>query len=349
MMEYRTEQLNDSNSTDWEQLNDTATDGSFCHSLKWKTVLERTFGYAPRYFLIYRNNEPVALCPFYKTKIKCFNGVATLPNSIYDHIIVSDKQDFQLAKKIQNTIRDLLRQEKLTFAIVGLTSEMKDYFYGLPVSSPYPTGGNQVLNIQENSIDNIWNSLFSKHQRNKIRRFVKEEFTPDEINSKEDLDTFFRYYTKNMEYKNIGRKLSNEYPPDCKFEREIIKTYNREVIVVMLRRKEDVAGGALFLSFKSGRKMYLRLLWPNRDLPNTFSPAWYLCWFGVNRAHEMGFSTFCFGDTPDNPDDVNYQIKAKFGAQFQRRYATILSENKIFSLTYNLFRFAQQHKLASHM
>jgi hypothetical protein len=350
-MEYRAEELNDSNASDWDHLNNTATDGGFCQGLKWKRVLERTFGYSPCYFLIYRDRKPVALCPFYKAKIKWFSGLITLPNSIYDHVIVSDKQDPRITRSMHDRIRELLRKERLSFATIGLTAEMKDYFLGLPVSTPYSTGGNHVLNLQGNSIDNIWNSLFAKHQRQKIRRFDKDGFTADKVDSTEDLDIFFRYYAKNMDRKNFDRKLPGEkpYPPECKFEREIIRSYKDEVVVVMLRRKDEIAGGAFFLLFRPGRKMYFRVFWPNRDLPNAYSSWWYLSWFGVKLAYDLGFSSLCFGDTPDNPNNVNYVNKAKFGAQFQRRYGAIFSEDGIFNLAYKGLRFAQQHKLVSHI
>ncbi|HKM77810.1 MAG TPA: hypothetical protein VJZ03_01940 [Candidatus Bathyarchaeia archaeon] len=345
--------MSDSNAADWDHVNNMAEDGSFCHSLKWKQVLERTFGYQTRYFLVYKDDQPVALCPLYKTKIKWFSGLTTLPNSVYDHILVTDKQDSMIIEHALTKIKDLMKREEFSYATLGLTAEMKNYFPDLSLPL-FQTGGNMVLNLQENPVDKIWSSRFAKKQRFLIRRFENDGFTANEIHSSEDMETFFRYYAKNIDYVNVGRKVSDNqpYPGDCKFERELVRIYKDEAILVILRRNQEIAGGALFLQFKSGRKMYSRILWPNRDLPKRYQhtgPTLALCWYGVRRAVEMGFSTFCFGDTPDNSEDIHYWIKSRFGAQFQRRYAAIFSESLVFSLAYNAFRFAQQHQLASYI
>jgi hypothetical protein len=169
----------------------------------------------------------------------------------------------------------------------------------------------------------------------------------DEVDSAEDLNTFFHYYAKNIDFVNMGRKFSGEqpYPADCRFEREVVRIYKNQAVVAMLRRNEEIAGGILLL--KSGRKMYGRALSINRELPNRYSPTWPLLWYGVRQAAEMGFSAFCFGDTPDNSEDIHYWIKAKYGAHFQRRYAVIFSQSRVFNLAYGAFRFAQQHRLVS--
>jgi hypothetical protein len=347
-MGYRVEELDDSNIADWDYVNENAEDGSFCHSLKWKQVLERTFGYQARYFLVYKDDQPVALCPFYKTKIKWFSGLTTLPNSIYDHILVTNKQDRMIIEHALSKIKELMKREELSYAILGLTGEMKSYFLNssLPL---FPTGGNMVLNLLENPVDKIWDSLFSFNHRRKIRLFEKDGFTIDEVDSTEDLNEFFHHYAKNMDYVNRDRRFSDYqlYPADCKFERELVRIYKDEAVVVMLRRNQEIAGGALFLQFKPGRKMYGRVLWPNRELPNRYRPSLALSWYGVRRASEMGFSTFCFGDTPEDPNDIHYIAKSKFRAQYQRRYAVVFSENRVFNLAYSAFRFAQQHRLAS--
>jgi hypothetical protein len=347
-MEYHVEELGDSNAADWDHVNEIAEDGSFCHSLKWKEVLERTFGYQARYFLVYRDHQPIALFPLYKTKIKWFSGLTTLPMSVYDHILVTDKQDPMIIEQALSKIKDLMKREELCFANLGLTAEMKNYFPDLSATL-FTTGGNMVLNLRENSTDKIWTSL-SYNQRSKIRRFEKDGFTVHEADSTEELNTFFRYCAKHMNYVNTRRRQSSDkqwYPTGFKFEHELIRVYKNEVVVAMLRRNQQIAGGALYVLFTPTRKMYGRILWSNRELPNRYNPTSALSWYGVRRASEMGFSTFCFGDTQDDPNSIHYITKAKFGAQFQRKYAVIFSRSRVFNLAYDAFRFARQHRLVN--
>jgi hypothetical protein len=311
-MEYHVEELGDSNAADWDHVNEIAEDGSFCHSLKWKEVLERTFGYQARYFLVYRDHQPIALFPLYKTKIKWFSGLTTLPMSVYDHILVTDKQDPMIIEQALSKIKDLMKREELCFANLGLTAEMKNYFPDLSATL-FTTGGNMVLNLRENSTDKIWTSL-SYNQRSKIRRFEKDGFTVHEADSTEELNTFFRYCAKHMNYVNTRRRQSSDkqwYPTGFKFEHELIRVYKNEVVVAR------------------------------------YNPTSALSWYGVRRASEMGFSTFCFGDTQDDPNSIHYITKAKFGAQFQRKYAVIFSRSRVFNLAYDAFRFARQHRLVN--
>jgi hypothetical protein len=83
--------------------------------------LERSYKYKNHCFLVYRNDKPVAICPFYEACNK------------------------------------IAKENGLYFILITTLSDLtKDHFSEYnPL--PFPVGGNMMLNLEENSPDKIWN------------------------------------------------------------------------------------------------------------------------------------------------------------------------------------------------
>ena len=330
-MDYYIKELNNLNAIDWIKLSEESKEGSFFHTLKWKGILEHSFNYKTHCFILYRNDEPVALCPFYEAAIVGIRGLVSLPDSDYDNIIITDKEDPLIPYHILNKCRDVARENKLFFILITtLNEQTKDHFNRYnPL--PYPIVGDMVLNLEEINLDKIWNNIFSTKIRKYIKRFENDGFRIKEVNSIEDIKIFFKYYKNNLEYIN-----ATPYP-FSHFE-DLLNTYSStEMMLTLLYKNEDVAGGHLAFLNDKKKTIYSRYLSLNRNLPSRYKPAIYIYWDFVKRAYEMGYSKVSFGRTPPYPKDIHYQLKEKFGCHYEKEYSCIFPTSYLFKLLYNIY------------
>lgn len=344
-MTYSVVELDDYNAPQWEKLNEESSDGTLFHSLKWKKLLEQSLGFVARYFLIYREGELMALCPMYQRAALHFSSLVALPVQTlnpYNHIIVTDRQCSTVAEILQKC-REFARSFNMSFVDLGLTDDLRSCVEGLKLSVR-PTWGHMVLDLRHNDPDKIWNVNFSNNQRNKIRRFEKDGFTVDSISSLDELKLFYDYYEVNLRGKGA------EVHPLSFFE-ELLVAYPppENMILTVLRRRMQVAGGLLGLLFRPRKTMYWRYFALNRTLPSVYSPTYCLLWDAIKRTYEMGYSTVNLGITPPDTDDVNYRLKEKFGCRYERRCNVTLPISMPFKFAFAGFRFAEKHGLTRNL
>lgn len=152
MADYFVEELCLDNEKDWKEFNEKTYGGSFFHTLKWKSILERCFNVRSYYFLVYDKDKVIAVCPFYENTIKGFKGLMLLPHSDY-HSILLNKQNFNhlVGEIIINKCQEISKRNRLSFILITtLSEEIKDYFNSYnPIT--YPSGRNMLLDLKENS------------------------------------------------------------------------------------------------------------------------------------------------------------------------------------------------------
>jgi hypothetical protein len=321
-MEYSVEELNSSNAQSWSKLNEENSQGSFYHTLKWKEAVDRFPVFPqdkPRHFIVYRKDEPVALCPLYlrQWKIKGIFPMRTLSYPPNENIIVSYPEDALLAKQIVTKCKEMQRVDRSAYTCISLLPETKNFFRSMNITSIQGPGfgaGEMALNLRENSPEMIWNSFLSRNDKRKINRVEKDGWKLEEAKSEEELRSFYEYYRANLQY------LRARYIPEFSFFVYLMKTfYPNEMLVFLLRKDETVAGGGLTFLFERKKTMYCKYAALNRQVPPTLSPFFSLMWHMVKKASAMGYTTVSFGNSPPYPD-IHYQIKAKFGCSFEPRY-----------------------------
>lgn len=330
-MNYYIEELNNLNTIDWIRLCEESNEGSFFHTLKWKEILEKSFHYKNHSFILYRNDEPVALCPFYEAAIYGIKGLVSLPSSDHNHIIITDKEDPLIAYHILDKCREIAKENKLFFILITTLSELtKDYFNSYK-PLPYIITGNMMLNLEELPSNKIWSEILSKRERKHIRAFEKDGFRIKEVTSIEDIKTFFKYYKKNLEYIN-----ATPYP--FSHFKDLLNTYSsKEMTFTLLYKNETIVGGGLAFLSDNKKTMYLRYLSLNRNVPTRYRPTYKIWWDCINKASEMGYSRVCFGRTPPYSKDIHYQFKEKFGCHYEKEYSCIFSTSHLFKLLYTVY------------
>lgn len=339
MTDYFVEELCLDNEKDWKEFNEKTYGGSFFHTLKWKSILESSFGYESHYFLVYYKDRVIAACPFFESTLKGFKGLM-LPDSDYKHILV-DKQNFNhlAGKAIMNKCYEISQRNRLSFILINtLSKEIKDHFNEFnPL--PFPTIGNMMLDLKENNAEKIWNNIFTarENQRKYIRRFTKDGFKIKEAKSLKDLKIFYKYYKANLEYINAVPY------PFSHFE-EIWNSYSStNMIITLLHKNKKVFGGQLHFFDPSRKTIYLRYLALNRDIPRKYTPTYYIFWDAILRASRMGYTNVCYGSTPPNPDGIYYRLKKKFGCYYEENYSIIFPLSTTFKVTYYAYQFAKKH------
>lgn len=329
-MDYYIQELCDNNSNDWEKLCEESKEGTFFHSLKWKRILEG-LNYRNHCFLLYRNDEPVALCPFYEATIKGFRGLVSLPISDYDHIIVKDRNDPTIAYRILEKCKEIAKKNKLFFIHINTLNKTIKENFNKYSPLPYPIGGNMVLNLDKIDPGKIWSEIFSKKDRKYISRFEKDGYRIEEIESIDNLKIFYKYYKANIEHIN-----ATPYPY-THFE-DLLKIFSpRDMRITLLYKNENVAGGQLSFLYDSKKTMYLRYLSLNRNLPIRYSPTSYLRWNSIKKASRMGYNRICFGRTPHDSKDIHYKLKEMFGCQYEIEHSLIFPTSYLFKIGYNIY------------
>lgn len=329
-MNFRIEELNETNMDLWDDFNQEMDDGTFFHTIKWKNVLE-LLGYNSHYFLVFSGDEPAAICPFFETDIKGFKGVTTLPRSDYNHMVIKDN-DPHVTEFIINELKSKAKKMSWSFILFNsLDENFKNYFNdsNLKIMS----SGNMVLDLEKLNPDKLWNEFFTakKGQRRYIERFENGEFQLRSLDSSEGLEEIYKYYINNMKHVN-GAESSYSHFTD------LFDIYFPENMLITSLHKGDLfAGGAIDFIDPSRKTMYLRYLAFNRELPSKYHVPYYMFWNVIKKADELGFKKICYGGTPTDPNHPTYRLKRNFGGVFENIYSVMLPTSRIFKFGQKIF------------
>jgi len=339
MNRYSTKRLCLENEKDWELFNKNDKNGSFFHSLKWKKIIEASFGYISHYFLVFDKNKVVAICPFFEITLQGFRGLSTLPNSDLSHIIIEEKHcNKDLVSTIFDETKKITKEKKLSFIIFNNQSlETQKLFNKFkPIQNSSATG-DMLLDLKINNSKNIWHEVFSKIGKGKprkfIKRFEKDNYKIKEVQNKKDLKDFYKYYKENLEY------ISAFPYPFYHFE-QLYNTYkSNELRITLLHKNNESIGGLLSFIYPPKKEMYLRYLALKRDVPNKYHQTYYLYWDSILKAEEMKINTISFGSTINDQNDTRYRIKRQFGCNYRDNYSIIIPINPIFKFGYKMYNY----------
>ena len=343
-MDYRAVELSESNASDWEGLNENSPQGSLFHTLKWKRLLEESFRkYATtRYFLIYQDHRPVALCPFFERRSWGFKNLASLPDSglnPWNHVVMHEQGC--APDECLEIFEDIAKSKNMAYVAFGILEEQRSAIarFGVPV---YSADGSMVLDLSENPPDQIWKHTFHhRHSpRQKIRHFERDGFKLDCLASRESLDLFYPYYAANL--KRIGGR---SYPLSY-FEKLLANFSERSpdnVMLIILHKDRCVAGGLLALFWDARKTLYLRYFSLNRSLPSRYTPVYPLYWHAIKEAFRMGCRVVDFGVTPADPSDVHHKTKAEFGCHYLPKFRAVLPTSRLFKLLHRGYSFSARH------
>jgi hypothetical protein len=325
-MGYSLETLSENNVSEWEKFNRESREGSPFHGMSWKNILEDEFHAKTRYYLIRDQQKVLGICPFIERSAAYFHGLTCIPNSETNNILLDDSFDIE---RINEVLSSLAKK----YSFLQLNTSNPDLLERITYDTfQQAETGNMIVDLKKNPPDAIWEKLFVKDDRYRIRLFEKEGFRMQEMKERRDLEEYYRYYVKNLTY------INGEILPFSFFQRCCTVFPPGDVRIAVLKKGDQFASGTLSIPCSDNRTFYCRYLALNRDLPNRFTPSLKQYWEEINWAWENGFDKFSFGRQKWDPRNPRFKIKIKFGAQHVPIHSRIVSFSKAASLLYGVYQ-----------
>jgi len=106
--------------------------------------------------------------------------------------------------------------------------------------------------------------------------------------------------------------------------------------ITVITRDDLFAGGSLALLDPARKIFYGNYLAINRDLPNRYTPAYYIMWESLNWAWANGYEKLYSGRQRLDPDNPRFQNKAKFGAEHLPIRSNLVMLSKPMLLSYRV-------------
>ena len=309
---------------EWEEFVADSPRGTFFHTLKWKRILEESFGFEA-YYLAIRDSDRnlVGICPFVLLKkARVFKVLDSLPVSDSAGPLIKEEHTKEATGVLKDYLRGLSAKNGIAYASIRCPeANLCEYLEGRDsrVDTSY---GTMNLDLAEKPADLIWNSVMKNNQRQRIRLYEKEGFQSKEAESVEDLNIFYEQYYKNMNY--IG---ASPYPYaffkqawDCLYPDH----FN---ILLMVKEKKCIGAQAFFL-YKPRKAAYQTYIGLDRNVKHHGPLYIILSWELIKWAEKNGYHYVSLGSTPSDPSDVHHHLKSKFGAEFNQDYFLYLPFNK---------------------
>jgi hypothetical protein len=176
------------------------------------------------------------------------------------------------------------------------------------------------IDLRATPTDFIWNKLFSRDRRWRIRRFERDGYEAREAQTKNDLQDFYKLHVEEMKYLRVP-------PQPYNFIENWWNILHPKNLRIWLVRKENPMGGIAV--FKDERKTYWFLAGLDRRRAGKYPLIPYLVWKEIKRAEEEGYGYLSLGGTPSDPTHSYYVQKASFGATFRQQEILFLPFNSI--------------------
>ncbi len=295
--------LDDNSTEDYQRFIEQHDSAAFEYTLKWKNIMERTFGFKP-FFVISKdeNNLINGVLPLFKAKSIFGSRFVSTPYSIYTPIIAENDQ---IRDKITDFAVELTKSENIDYLEIRERDEsllnkkfMKKQF---------------VFNFSL-SIDSGEKEIFKHLPKSSVRWGIKKaqnsglSFTKG--NSSKDLNNFYRLFLKTRKFRgvpgyplvffqNIIQEFGfKEFGNDCK----IYTTY---------KNNKPIAAIFLIYHKKEVRYAFAGALHDKEIMQ--LQPYHFIIWEAIKDACKEGYTTFNFGGaTLDTNDGGLYDFKKKW-------------------------------------
>jgi len=321
-MTCSTEVLSEGNAHRWEEYNTRSGKGTLFHGLRWKRLLEDVLKVKLRYYLIFDGQKVVGLCPFAEQSAGFFRGLASIPHSEFNNLVLDDSFD----SAHLNEILSLFAKE---YSFLHLSTYDREVLDNINYNG-FNTGetGNMVLNVKQKPPEEIWSSL-SRNMRYKIQVFEKKGFKIREARQRSEIEWFYRYYVENL------TSIKGDILP-LSFLEGLLELFPGRVRIEILTNGDVFAGGSLTLLSPERKTAYYQYLALNRNLPNRYTPTYAIYWNLVNRTRDDGYEYLSFGRQRLDLKNPRFQDKAKFGAEHVPIHSRLVPLSRIASLAYQV-------------
>jgi FemAB-related protein (PEP-CTERM system-associated) len=296
MDDIKVKELDESRQKDWNLYVASSKQTFFCHDLRWKSVVEDSYGLKPYYLLAYKKEKPVGVFPlFLVTSIFFGRFLITAPYLSYGGIISDNSAAEEALIERTKTLANELRADYVEVRnneVCFYLPHTKSIYCTLKI---YLGGGEE----------NVWKNILTGRARNNVRRARKAGL--EIIEDRNLVDVFSNLVFKTMHH--LGTPSHNS-----KFFNAILKYYP-EAKLLMVRANRKYVGGTLLVSYN-----------------NTVLGEWIAClkkyypmqvnsfiyWESIASSCRNGFQFFDVGRS--KWDTGVFKFKASFGAKAEPLY-----------------------------
>ncbi len=284
---------------DWDQRVQQFEDYSFFHSKNWANVINRTYGYKPFYFTLWRHDKLCAVFPLFEVSIP-FLGKRAVSLPFTDHCIplVSKSSDF---KTLFDSAVIYGRNKKWQkIKLKGGQNFLEDA----------PTFDNFNLHVLKLEQDEkkLMKGFRSSTRRN-IKKAYQKKLRVQIDNSLASLNDFYRLNC-------ITRKHHGVPPQPFGFFLNIHKyilSKKNGIIIIVYHQKTAIAG-AMFFHF--GRKAMYKYGASRRETLG-IRPNNLVMWEAIKWYSKNGYSYFDMGRS--EPDNIGLnQFKNGWGTKVKQ-------------------------------
>lgn len=319
------ELLSGDNAHQWEEFNTRSREGTLFHDLRWKQILEDVFHLKLRYYLIRSDQEVVGISPWVELSMMNFRGLVSIPHFDENGVLLDNGFDNDRFDEILS-----LFAKNYSFLHFNTGNRARLCRTRFPHERSIDTG-RMVVNLRHTPPEVVW-AGFSKSTRQAIRKFENDGFQIRVIDQPDDLKDFYRYYTQNLTH------IRGEILPHAFFERIWDMFSPDELRAMVLTRDDLFAGGSLALVDPARKTFYGNYLALNRDLPNRYTPAYYIMWEDINWAWQNGYEWLSFGRQRLDPKSPRYLNKTKFGAEHLPIQSNVVMLSKSTLVSYKIWK-----------
>jgi predicted N-acyltransferase len=296
---------------EWEDFLNVTPGGTFYHYLKWKNVIQKSFGHSPLYLTMRSaGGELVGICPGFISNFTRLNVYDSVPYSDYGGPVIARRWAKQASLALLSFLQGFCSTKGIAYAKIRLMdNELVQSFQRSAVSYDLSSGVVEI-DLKATPSNFIWNKILSARTRKKIRLVERDGFQAQEARTKSDLRDFYSLYYKNMKY--IGA-----YPHNYQFINNVWDALYPENLRIWIAENRRRIGGMTV--FKDRKRTYCSYVGIDREYSGQYSVVPYLLWKEVKKAEEEGCTCVSLGSTSSDPKHPSHIQKTGFGGLFHQQ------------------------------
>jgi hypothetical protein len=295
------------NEKEWQDFVQAIPTATFYHTLEWKRVIQRTFGFVPAYFAVKDSGRIVGVCPGFITTLGKIRVYASLPNSDYGGPIFDSAYLTTGIRSLRDFMMGNGLDKEISYVKICFQGNVPRPFLEMPSTFIDRSKGIAEIDLRVTPPEFILQEM-KGWVRQRIRGFERDGFKLEEVSSNSGLKDFYSLYHENMMHIRAPA-----YPYE--FFESMRSMVSPDEFRVWLVDGKDVLGGTACFVF--GRRLYLVYMGINRQLSSAKHPIMpYLCWNLIKWAEERGLRYVSMGSTPSTPTHFYHNQKTQFGARF---------------------------------
>jgi hypothetical protein len=306
------------NESEWEDFLRSIPEATFYHTINWKNILEKSFGYTPAYLTIRDEGEIVGICPGFVTTPWSFRIYTSLPHSDYGGPLFSNSHSAKGAILLRELLAKYCAEKGVSYAKINFSGSAPVQFREAPFTYADRSRVIAEIDLKSTQPESVWKAL-PRTMRQGIGHFEKDGYNLEEVNSEFGLKEFYSLYYSNMMHIGV-------VPYPYRFFETIWNTLSsREFRMWLIKGKQNLGGIGCFVY---GQRLYMTYAAINREFSLSRYPIMpYIFWNVSKWCREHDIRHCSLGSTPADSARFYYRQKLMFGAKFLQQETILVPFN----------------------